>query len=320
MIDEISLAASIEEISSIIHQNIEASLPQQALSKVEPEAISNPNPADGPEQIADSAAAIASTAADVGVQVEAVTSIPSEDTAPGESRAPIPAHDGESLASSIPEPSTDLQPHDCSITAQTEQRTEVGQASDDTVKESGASAAIDSDPITETSSTLPMTADYANAVSDMVSEQAEAKELEQVEQSRSNKGLDLPDSKTISEESTASRDQPKSPQASSIDSQSLSNHHNHPSSEMLLIDDEELLDQIDKLDKEARVARRTFQQRIQKHQSIQESCEDELQETDDQYEQKLAESAKKEETSKSRRDEELAKAKSEFDEHVQVRW
>eukprot|EP01035_Chromulina_nebulosa_P018414 gene18414-24118_t len=80
----------------------------------------------------------------------------------------------------------------------------------------------------------------------------------------------------------------------------------------------ELQEYIDKLEKEARIARRTFEQRIQKHQSIQENCEEELQQIEEQYHQKLLEFERKEKNSIKKKEDEILKLKLEHDVRLQV--
>lgn len=74
----------------------------------------------------------------------------------------------------------------------------------------------------------------------------------------------------------------------------------------------ELQQEIEKVEKESRAARRAFEQRIQKHKIIQEKCEEDLRLLEEEHHTRAAEIRRKQETTLSRKDEEIARAQAEL--------
>jgi len=74
----------------------------------------------------------------------------------------------------------------------------------------------------------------------------------------------------------------------------------------------EFQQEIEKIEKESRVARRAFEQRIQKHKIIQEKCEEDIRLLEDEHHTRVAEIRRKQENTTSRRDEEVARVQSEM--------
>lgn len=98
---------------------------------------------------------------------------------------------------------------------------------------------------------------------------------------------------------------PESNQQTTTSSSSSSSTNNH--SNVLPEDISTLEKEIEKLDKESRIAKRTFEQRIQKHISILEEVEDNIKQLERDHDSKKMENIKKEETSMRKHEEELQK-------------
>jgi hypothetical protein len=77
--------------------------------------------------------------------------------------------------------------------------------------------------------------------------------------------------------------------------------------------DVETHQEIEKMDKESRIARRAFEQRIQKHKIIQEKCEDDLQRLQSEQDAKAQELARKEDNALAKRDAERVRVQEEFE-------
>ena len=75
--------------------------------------------------------------------------------------------------------------------------------------------------------------------------------------------------------------------------------------------------EIEKLEKECRVAKRTYEQRIQKHKIIQETCEQDIANLVQDREQKLSSVDRKEEAMEQKRRVDMQKLQEEFERAVE---
>jgi GTP-dependent phosphoenolpyruvate carboxykinase len=78
------------------------------------------------------------------------------------------------------------------------------------------------------------------------------------------------------------------------------------------------IQEIEKLEKERRAAKRAFEQRIQKHKAIQEACEVDIGNLETERECKLQNFAKKEESIEKHMRKEVAKWEDEFERYIEV--
>ena len=73
---------------------------------------------------------------------------------------------------------------------------------------------------------------------------------------------------------------------------------------------------MEKLGKESRAAKRAFEQRIQKHKSIQEKCDDDFLKLQDEYDNKIIELQRKEQSAAKKRDDEIIKLNQGFEKKI----
>ena len=81
-------------------------------------------------------------------------------------------------------------------------------------------------------------------------------------------------------------------------------------------DELELQKEMEKLGKESRAAKRAFEQRIQKHKSIQEKCDDDFLKLQDEYDNKMIELQRKEQSAAKKRDDEVIKLNQDFEKKI----
>ena len=81
-------------------------------------------------------------------------------------------------------------------------------------------------------------------------------------------------------------------------------------------DELELQKEMEKLGKESRAAKRAFEQRIQKHKSIQEKCDDDFLKLQDEYDNKMIELQRKEQSAAKKRDDEVIKVNQDFEKKI----